>query len=82
MNTSAVELPSGQIIDLTDVIFVSNIKIKDSVLDSFFEFNVTWASRVCETLKYKDRESCERDRDFIKSKIIPQDLSEPMMICS
>lgn len=78
MNTSAVELPSGQIINLTDVIFVSNIKIKDS----FFEFNVTWASRVCETLKYIDKESCERDRDFIKSKIIPRDLSEPMMICS
>lgn len=78
MYKSTVELPSGQIIDLTDVIFVSNIKLKES----FFEFNVTWASRVCETLKYIDWESCERDRDFIKTKIISDNLSEPAMVCS
>ena len=74
---NAKELPSGQIIDHSDDIFISNIKM----INNTYQFNITWASRVCETLKYDNIDMCLKDRNYIKNFIIPITPSNPVMIC-
>lgn len=60
-----IELPSGQLINLNDVIFVGNIK----EVNNHYEFNVVWATKACEKLIYVNEKSCEIDREYIKKQI-------------
>ena len=78
-----IELPSGRLIDLTDVIYVGNIKAREEC----FEFDIVWANRIHEKLVYEyDIKICVEDREYIKNKLISIDntiytTTSTQMIC-
>lgn len=78
-----IELPSGRLIDLTDVIYVGNIKMREEN----FEFDIVWANRIHEKLIYDyDVKTCMEDREYIKNKLISIDntnytSTSTQMIC-
>lgn len=78
-----IELPSGRLIDLTDVIYVGNIKMRDEN----FEFDIVWANRIHEKLVYDyDAKACVEDREYIRKKLMNIDninytITPTQMIC-
>ena len=79
-----IELPTGHILDIEDIIFVSGIKtcFDDKTYDiTHYEFNIIWANRALETLKYDHLEYCNLDREALKKELFNDLTPKPEMIC-
>lgn len=74
MNEKIIELPSGKMISIHDIIYVSNIKNK-SKLDVFeniqYYFDVLWANGQKVSINFNNIEQCKTDwlnlKDIIKN---------------
>ena len=71
-----VELPSGEIIDMNSVVYVSNIKF--NIIDMTTEFTVLMSNREKITFSFKDKNDCNEEREIFKKYLIN---SNSEMIC-
>lgn len=60
---SYMELPSGRLVKIDDIIYVSDIKNKDNK----YQVKVTWANRTTEIFEYEDEKVCQDDVYTIKT---------------
>ena len=66
---NCIVLPSGSLINIDDIIYMSPIAIKNSDEETRYEFNIIWAHRIEKTLRYQSYHTAEMDWDFIKKNI-------------
>lgn len=79
MNEKIIELPSGRMISIHDIIYVSNIKNKSDIFENFqFYFDVLWANGQKVSINFNDYEQCKLDWLDLKN-VIKNHTSQ--MIC-
>ena len=69
MKQSMVELPSGRMVDLENVIYLSDIKEKSSWFTDWayeYTFDIIWAGGERITLKFDNKENCVLDWEYLK----------------
>lgn len=60
---SYIELPSGRLVKVDDIIYISDIK----KVNEKYQVKVTWGNRSIEIFEYDDKFICENDVDMIKT---------------
>ena len=79
MNEKIIELPSGRMISIHDIIYVSNIKNKSDVFENIqYYFDVLWANGQKVSINFNDYEQCKLDWIDLKN-VIKNHTSQ--MIC-
>jgi hypothetical protein len=63
-----IELPSGEIIDVESVVYVSNIKLNISTMG--YWFSVLFTNREKITFNINDKQDCINERNTIKNNLL------------
>lgn len=69
-----IELPSGKIISIENLLYVSEIKdvsVKIFNPDAeYYEFELIWQNKQTEKIRYTDLEMVKMDYNFLKNKLL------------
>ena len=80
MHTSHINLPSGRLINIDDIIYVGLIEDFSTPLKNEWGFKVTWSTRAIMTFTYSHKADAMKDIQHIK-KHLTQSSDSSQMIC-
>ena len=66
--SKCIQLPSGRIVNIDDIIYISNPKYSKS--SNEWSFDITWAYRIVESLNYLYKDVLELDRNELIKNIM------------
>lgn len=80
MNESIIELPSGRVVNIDNIIYISDVKNKQHILEGDqWYFDVLWANGQKVSINFNNYEQCELDLHTLKLAVKNQTNK---MICS
>ena len=80
MHTSHINLPSGRLINIDDIIYVGLIEDFSTPLKNEWGFKITWGTRATMTFTYPHKVDAMKDIQHIK-KHLTQSSDSSQMIC-